>query len=166
MPTSASVPEQANDHPRSAMSARTVSWILAAAVGVYLVFAALRAWALISTGQPVPILLGISVLVLPLIGVWVLWRELAFGQSTQRLGQRLAVEGGLPSDDLPRTPSGRFDKAAADARFAEYEAAVRADPGDWRCWYRLAMGYDDARDRKRARAAMREAIALARGPDA
>jgi tetratricopeptide (TPR) repeat protein len=102
----------------------------------------------------------LAVIVIPLIGAWVLYRELAFGIRTQQLGRELGEEGGLPVDDLPRTPSGRVERDAADARFAEYEQAVQLDPGDWRAWYRLAIGYDDARDRKRARAAMREAIRL------
>ncbi len=142
------------------MNPRTIAWILGAAVGVYLVFVGLRSWALIASGDPVPVLLGVSVLVIPLIGAWVLWRELAFGLRTQRLGRELGAEGGLPRDDLPRMPSGRPEKSAADARFAEYEAQVQERPDDWRCWFRLAVGYDDARDRKRARAAMRQAIAL------
>jgi hypothetical protein len=142
------------------MSARTLSWLLAAAVAVYLVFAGLRAWQLIATAQPALVAFGLSVVVLPLIGAWILWRELQFGRRTQRMGEQLAAEGGLPVDDLPRSASGRIEKDAADARFGEYERAVQAAPGDWRCWYRLAMGYDDARDRKRARAAMRRAIAL------
>ena len=144
------------------MTTRTVAWILAAAVAVYLLFTAARSWALIASGDPVPIGLGIAVLVLPLIGAWVLWRELRFGLQSQTLGRELGAEGGLPVDDLPRTPSGRIDKDAADARFVEYESQVQAAPGDWRAWYRLAIGYDDARDRKRARAAMREAIRLYR----
>ncbi len=142
------------------MSARTIAWVLAAAVAVYLVFTGWRAWALIASGDPVPMLLGISVVVIPLIGAWVLWRELGFGIHSQRLGRELGAEGGLPIDDLPRTPGGRIEKDAADARFAVYEQQVQADPQDWRGWYRLAIGYDDARDRKRARAAMRQAIAL------
>jgi len=142
------------------VNAKVLSWILAAAVSVYIVFAGMRAWALVTTGEPALIVFGISVVVIPLIGVWVLWRELAFGRRTQRLGEELGREGGLPVDDLPRTASGRIVKEAADARFVEYERDVQASPEDWRCWYRLAMGYDDARDRKRARSAMRKAIAL------
>lgn len=142
------------------MTPRTVAWILAAAVAVYLLFTAARSWVLIASGDPVPVLLGLSVIVIPAIGAWVLWRELAFGLHTQRLGRELGGEGGLPVDDLPRTPSGRIEKDAADVRFAEYERQVQESPEDWRAWYRLAIGYDDARDRKRARAAMRRAIAL------
>jgi hypothetical protein len=139
---------------------RTVAWILAAAVAVYLVFTAARSWVLIASGDPVPMLLGLSVIVIPLIGAWVLWRELAFGMRTQQLGRELGGEGGLPVDDLPRTPSGRIEREAADQRFAQYEQQVQEAPADWRGWYRRAIGYDDARDRKRARAAMRRAIAL------
>jgi len=142
------------------VNAKVLSWILAAAVSVYIVFAGVRAWALVSTGDPVLVVFGISVVVIPVIGVWVLWRELTFGRRTQRLGEELGREGGLPVDDLPRTASGRIVKDAADARFVEYERDVQAHPEDWRCWYRLAIGYDDARDRKRARSAMRKAIAL------
>lgn len=142
------------------MSARVVAWILAAVLGVYLVFAAWRAVILIAAGEPVPILLGVAVLALPVLGLWVLWRELAFGFATQRLGRELAAVEDLPLDDLPRTASGRVERSAADARFVELAAAVDRAPDDWRAWYRLAIGYDDARDRKQARAAMRRAISL------
>lgn len=144
------------------MTARTVAWILAVAVGAYLLFTAARSWALIASGDPVPILLGISVIAFPVIGAWVIGRELVFGLRSQALGRELGAEGGLPVDDLPRTPSGRIERDAADARFAEYQAQAEFDPDDWRRWYRLAIAYDDARDRKRARAAMRKAIALHR----
>lgn len=144
------------------MTARTVAWILALAVGVYLVFTAARSWALIASGDPVPILLGISVIVFPLLGAWLIGRELLFGLRSQSLGRELGAEGGLPIDDLPRTPSGRIQRDAADERFAEYQVEVEQDPDDWRRWYRLAIAYDDARDRKRARSAMRRAISLHR----
>lgn len=144
------------------MTARTVAWILALAVGVYLVFTAARSWALIASGDPVPILLGLSVIVFPLLGAWLIGRELIFGLRSQSLGRELGAEGGLPIDDLPRTPSGRIQRDAADERFVEYQVEVEQDPDDWRRWYRLAIAYDDARDRKRARAAMRRAIALHR----
>lgn len=142
------------------MKPRTVAWILAAAVGAYLLFTAARSWALIASGDPVPVLLGISVIAFPLIGAWLIGRELMFGLRSQALGRELGAEGGLPVDDLPRTPSGRIERDAADERFREYQEQVEQDPADWRRWYRLAIAYDDARDRKRARAAMRQAIDL------
>lgn len=144
------------------MSARVLSLLVGGAVAVYLVFIAARAWVLIASGDPVPMLLGVSVVVLPLIGAWYLWRELVFGLRTQAMGRQLADEGGLPVDDLPRTPSGRIERAAADLRFEEYRDLAQQAPDDWRSWYRLAIAYDDARDRRRARESMRTAIRLYR----
>jgi Flp pilus assembly protein TadD len=57
-------------------------------------------------------------------------------------------------------PSGRPERAAADALFETRREEVEAAPEDWQAWFRLALAYDDARDRRRARAAMRRAIAL------
>lgn len=145
------------------MKPRTVALILAVATAAYLVLATWRAWALVTSGDPTAMGLGVAVVVIPVIGAWLLYREIAFGMRTQALGRELADEGGLPVDDLPRTASGRVLKEAADERFTEYQHEVEDSPADWRAWYRLAIGYDDARDRKRARAAMRKAIRLHAG---
>ena len=142
---------------------RLLAWIIAGGVVAYMAFALWRGWFLVSSGDPVAIGLGLAVAVLPAIGAWLLARELRFGLRMQALGRQLAAEGDLAIDDLPRTPSGRIERDAADARFARERMRVEATPGDWRAWYRLAVAYDDARDRKRARAAMREAIRLHRG---
>jgi hypothetical protein len=141
------------------MSARTVSWVLAAACGFYLLFIAQRAWVLLSSGEPVAVVLGVALLVLPVIGVWVVVRELQFGHRTAELGREMEALDRLPEDDLPRAPSGRVERAAADARFVERQHEVEQSPDDWTAWYRLAIAYDDARDRRRAREAMRTAIA-------
>ena len=65
-----------------------------------------------------------------------------------------------PRDDLPRLPSGRADLAAADEEFERCRAEVELAPQDAGAWYRLGIAYDDARDRKAARAAMRRAVEL------
>ena len=140
------------------MNARIVSWVLAALCGFYLLFIAQRAWVLVSTGEPIPVVLGVALVALPVIGVWVVARELQFGARTAELGSSLAATGGLPEDDLPRSPGGRIDRAAADVRFAERQREVESDPADWGAWFRLAIAYDDAGDRRRAREAMRTAI--------
>jgi Flp pilus assembly protein TadD len=62
--------------------------------------------------------------------------------------------------DLPRRPSGRVDRDAADAWFEGRRAEVEENSGDWRAWYRLAYAYDVAGDRRRARATMRKAVDL------
>ena len=100
--------------------------------------------------------LGAAVLVLPLVGIYVVGAELRFGRQTQRLTRDLG-----PSPDaieLPRRPSGRVDRDAADAIFDRQRRSVENDPADWRGWYRLAEAYDAAGDRRRAREAMRTAI--------
>jgi hypothetical protein len=139
---------------------RTLAWIMTAAVAVYMVFAVWRAFLLMAAGDIVNIALGLAIIVIPAIGAWLIYREVRFGMWMQRMGRALEVQGGLPLDDLEKAPSGRPDRAAADARFEIRKAEVEASPQEWACWYRLALAYDDARDRKRARAAMRQALAL------
>ena len=72
----------------------------------------------------------------------------------------LDAEGGLPVDELKRTPAGRIDRDSADEVFARRKAETEEAPGDWRSWFRLAIAYHDARDTARARRAMQHAIAL------
>ena len=105
--------------------------------------------------------LGVAVLVLPLVGAWVVAAELRFGFATARLTRLLDDEGEPPDPELPRTAGGRVDRAAADALFEQRRADVEAEPNQWRAWYRLAVAYDLAGDRRRARSAMRTALDLA-----
>lgn len=143
------------------MKARNFALLMTAALVVYLVLLAERAVALLGTGTPAGIALGIGVFLLPLLGVWIVvvtWRS---GMQIQRLSRQLDAEGGLPDvSDLPRRPSGRVDRDAADAWFDKRRAEVEASQEDWRAWYRLAYAYDIAGDRRRARATMRKAIEL------
>jgi Flp pilus assembly protein TadD len=98
---------------------------------------------------------------MPVVGAWVLMATLRAGMAHQRLA-RLAAEDGMELDvtDLPRMPSGRIQRDAADAMFATVRAELDADPDNWRRWYRLARAYDYAGDRSRAREAMRKAVEL------
>ena len=142
------------------MTAKRLSLILIAVLVVYLVIAGSHGIRLISTGEPVAIGFGVAILILPLIGFWVVWRELKFGSTVERMAKQLEAEGELPVDDLPRTEGGRVDRDAADAQFAEVQQVAQADPNDWRAWFRVAASYDAAEDRKRARAAMYHAVDL------
>jgi tetratricopeptide (TPR) repeat protein len=126
----------------------------------YAFLAITRAWVLLSSGDPVQIVLALSIVVIPIMGVALIARELLFGWSTRAMGRQLATEGGLPHYHGRLTPSGRPTKEDADAAFAEYAQAAQDEPDQWRAWFRLAIAYEDARDRKRARAAMRRAAAL------
>ena len=129
----------------------------------WLVVALQRSVLLLTDPDPVAKALGVAYLLLPLIGAWALVRELSFGAQTERMASTLHGEGGLPVDDLPRTPAGRIVRAAADAQFPAYQEEAEANPGDWRSWFRLSCAYDAAGDRTRARRAMRHAAKLFRG---
>ena len=117
--------------------------------------------ALIRSGTPASIALGIGVLMLPVVGAWAMVATLRAGLAHQRLA-RLAAEDGMELDveSLPRMPSGRIQRDAADALFQTTRAELDADPDNWRRWYRLARAYDYAGDRSRARETMRRAVAL------
>lgn len=136
--------------------------LLVVLLGFYVATLGWRGVALIAEGGPSLQILGVALLVVGGIGIWVTVQELRFGAGTARLGRLLGDEGGLPVDDIPRLPSGRMDRAAADAAFAPFADEARARPDDWRAWYRLALAYDVAGDRKRARAAARTALRLER----
>lgn len=127
-----------------------------ASFAVYVAVAFIRAPQLLAKG------IGVGVILVVLVTVAVLAREVWFGRQTERLADLLEAEGGLPEDDLPRSPGGRIDRAAADAQFEVYRVEAEAAPRDWRTRYRLALAYDASGDRRRAREAAREAVRLHR----
>lgn len=129
---------------------------------IYLILPVRYGVVLVQVGTPIAVLIGIALFVLPLVGAWALVVEILFAVRADRLAQRLEGEGGMPSEEVPISPSGRVDRAAADALFPSYRAAVDADPESWRAWFRLALAYDASGDRRRARWATRTAIRLAR----
>lgn len=142
------------------MRAKLMYFALAAALVFYFVLVASRAVLLIEQGTWITVPFGVAVLVLPLIGCWFLWHTTQFARHADRLARELDAEGGLPVDELVRTPGGRVDRASADAVFARRRAETEAEPDEWRNWFRLAVAYFDARDTPRARKAMERAIAL------
>lgn len=144
------------------MRARIGALTMAALLVLYLAFVVQYAVLLITSESPVAKALGVALAVLPLVGAWALISEIVFVLRGEKLVSRLAVEGGLPVDDLPRLPSGRPDPVAADAQFPPYKEAVEADPDSWRAWVLLGLAYDASGDRNRARWATRRAIALER----
>ncbi|WP_430332104.1 hypothetical protein [Rhodococcus sp. ACT016] len=131
------------------------------ALAFYFVLLGQRGIALIQDGRAVPVVLGIAVLVLPLLGVWMVVATIRSGLAHQHLAHRIHDEGlELDVSDLPRRPSGRIERDAADALFAQVKQEWEADPDNWRNSYRLARAYDYAGDRGRARETMRRAVAL------
>ncbi|MHC6593517.1 hypothetical protein [Arthrobacter sp. C152] len=141
---------------------RTKIWVGAVTLLLvfYLVVSFQRSVLLLGDGNLTAKAIGAAYLVLPVIGAWALIRELLFGARTEQMAKVLEAEGGLPVDELPRTPGGRIVRAAADAEFEKYRVEAEAAPDDWRSWFRLSCAYDAAGDRKRARASMRDAVRL------
>ena len=129
-------------------------------LAIYLGVVLSRGVALVRTGEPVAVVMGLAVLVLPLLVLWLVAREWVLAGRVQRMADELAAAGALPVDDLPRSPGGRIDRAAARTAFESARADVEQDPDDWARWYRLAFAYDAAGDRRRARESLRRAAKL------
>lgn len=144
----------------TAMRAKITYTVTAAVLVFYFLLAGSRGVLLIRHGTLLTVTFGVAVLILPLIGIWFLWKNTQFVRRANALAAELDAEGGLPVDDLARTPSGRIDRDSADAAFVRRQAETEDTPDDWRCWFRLAVAYQDARDTPRARKAMQRAIAL------
>lgn len=142
------------------MRARVGVAVMAVLLLLYIALVGQRAVALVQTGHPVGIAMGVALIVLPLIAVWALGRELWFGWRAEKLAARLEADGDLPEEEVALRPSGRPTREDGDALYPAYRAAVEASPEDWRAWFRMGLVYDAAGDRKRARAAIRQAISL------
>ena len=121
---------------------------------------ALKGVQLLGTGDVREVGLGVGILVLVGVGVVLVVGEVRLGAASSRLGARLEAEGGLPEDLPERRPSGRLPADAAQHQFTRRKAETEAAPDDWRCWFRLALAYADARDTSAGRRAMRRAVAL------
>ncbi|BAS13067.1 uncharacterized 19.3 kDa protein in dapB 3'region [Arthrobacter sp. Hiyo8] len=109
---------------------RTKIWVGAVTLllVLYLVVTFERSILLLSDANLVAKGIGAAYLVLPIIGAWALIRELVFGARTEKMAKVLEAEGGLPVDNLPRTPGGRIVRAAADAEFEKYRVKAEAAP--------------------------------------
>lgn len=142
------------------MSARIGVFVIAAALALYIVLVGQRAMLLLMSGDPVGVLMGVALVVLPLIAAWGLARELWFGVRAEQLARRLEGEDALPTEEVGVRPSGRVLREDGDAVFPAYRREVEENPEDWRAWYRLGLAYDAAGDRRRAREAVRRAIRL------
>lgn len=140
--------------------------IMSVLLVLYLVAVAGLALALMRSGDTLAFWMGIALVVMPLLGAWALVAELIFGARAARLTRLLDADGQLPVDTLPKRTSGRPERAAADAEFPQFRSEAERTPGDWRSWFRLGLAYDASGDRRRARGAIRTAIALEKAEQA
>lgn len=128
---------------------------------MYLVFLGRIAVLLIGSDSVPAIGMGLALLIMPVIGVWAMIATLRDGFAHQRLSRLIAADGmELDASSLPRKPSGRIERDAADALFHTVRDELDADPDNWRRWYRVARAYEYAGDRRRAREAMKTAVRL------
>lgn len=134
--------------------------LLLAVLAFYLGGLLVRSAAVVRDGGLLGQLIAVGMVGLVVLGAGTVVAELRFGLATQRMGRALDEEGGLPELPAPVGRSRRPDRAAADVAFERYRLEVERSPEDWRGWYRLALAYDCAGDRKRARGAARQARRL------
>jgi hypothetical protein len=152
-----------NDGSR-ALRIQLLIGFMCVAMVVYFVMLGRAGVILVTSGRPAAIGLGAAIFLLPIVGLWAMIATLRAGFAHQRLA-RLACEEGMELDTsgLPRRPSGRIEREAADEMFDTVRAEVEEEPDDWRRWYRLARAYDYAGDRGRARETMRKAVDMEKG---
>ncbi len=130
---------------------------ISAACLSYLLIATIRAMQISQTETMAGTIFAGSVLVVISISALLIIREILFGLHISQMSTVLDAEHQLLEDSLTHTPSGQTEKTVADVRFAEIAKEVEVNPKSWRAWFRVALAYDEARDRKRAREAMRKA---------
>ena len=139
-------------------SAKLGAVVMAALVLMYVALLGQRGYLFLLEANPVAKVIGGSILVIPVVGAWAIYRELRFGLAIEKLGKLLENEGNWPRFRFGVLPSGRANKAEALQEFQEYKDAALADEDNWRKWFALGLIYDACGDRKRARSAMRQAI--------
>ena len=125
------------------MGARTLALILSALLAVYLLLLGRTGVLLVLSGSVAGLLLGLAILVFPVVGAWIIYRELRFGFTAQKMSE--AVDDPVITQD-----------------FEVAKAAAETDPQDWRAWFNVAVAYDGAGDRRRARRSMHHAAGLFR----
>lgn len=129
---------------------------------VYLAFTVNYAWILIRDASPLANAMGYALAILPVLGAWGLAAELVFARRSARLTTELENRGLLPGEELPSLASGRPNREAAEAAFPQFKKDTEDNPESWESWLRLGLAYDACGDRRRARWAVRRAIALSR----
>lgn len=133
---------------------------LAVIVAFYFTLVGPRASLLVRSDESFGRFVGVAVLLLPLAGVWFVWREGRFGRAVEELGAELAEREGTAPEPPEAYHGTLVGSERSDLVFAARRLAVETAPQDWAAWYRLGLAYDTVGDRSSGRAAMRHAVAL------
>ena len=136
--------------------------VMAVLLLVYVALLTNTGLSLLATNIFIAQVMGSLILAFPLIGVWAIIVELRFGLAAEKLVARIEAEGAWPDLQIETRPSGRAVRSSADAAFAKFSAAAEQNQTDFHAWFNLSLAYDACGDRRRARAAMRRAIALSK----
>ena len=141
----------------------TKIWLIAIIVFT-LIYAFLlfeRGLVLLSTPQPIAVALGVAILFFPLAALASIFVEIRFGLRLSKLGKLLETSG-IPLPEYQLRPSGRATKDSGDEVFASIRERIEKDEDNYLLWFLLADAYDKLGDRRRARAAARKSISLAK----
>jgi len=133
--------------------AKRIAFILTAILFVYLGFAFSRGIDLLKTDNGAVKLLGFCVLILPLLGGWLVIREVRFGFKSSQMGNQVSDVLLPPREIKPRSPEADEYLDAAVARTKDAQ-------GVWQNWFCVALGYDLVGERKLARESMQYSVEL------
>lgn len=136
--------------------------VMTALLLLYVVLLANTGITLLATGVLIGQVMGVLILAFPVLAVWATIVELRFGLAAEKLVARIEAEGTWPDLGIETRPSGRAIRSSADAAFAKWSALAEENENDFHSWFNLSLAYDACGDRRRARAAMRKAISLAK----
>ena len=131
--------------------AKRISLILTAILLVYLGFTVLRGLDFLSVDDPAVQALGIAVLILPILGAILIYREIKFGKLSYLMGQTIS-DHYLPINDLTDEQKRDYLDLAIERAKSQME--------NWQAWYSVALAYDLLKERKLAREAMKYSVEL------
>ena len=131
--------------------AKRISLILTAILLVYLGFTVLRGLDFLSVDDPAVQALGIAVLILPILGAILIYREIKFGKLSYLMGQTISDDF-LPTNDLTDEQKRDYLDLAIERAKSQME--------NWQAWYSVALAYDLLKERKLAREAMKYSVEL------
>ena len=133
--------------------AKRITFGLVAVLAVYLAFSFSRGLDILKAGGPELIVLGLCVMIIPIIGGYLVYREIQFGAKSSLLGAQIE-QSLLPTKEIkPRSDEARryLDESIERTKQA---------PTLWVNWFCVAIGYDLIGQRKLARESMYHALEL------
>lgn len=136
------------------MRSKGLAIALAAILVGYVLLLGQSAIALLGSGEPLGIALGAVLLFFPALGIYIVWREIRFGTTAERMTNEYRDANGGESVDLVM--------ASIPATSQEAMARVEVDPDGWQQWFAAGVHYAQEGDKRQARRSMYHAAHLYR----